>query len=229
MKTISQKVLTKIKDEEIKPIPEWHFSTKHYLLILNTLIWGLVGALSLAMATQFLVDQDWQIYQNNHLAFAERLFIDLPYIWLILLIAISIYIYFNIRHSETGYRWSSGAIIAAGLLAGLIFGLGLYFLGFGQKVDNLVDHNFSFYDSVSDQRIANWSRPMAGYLGGKVLSDTDSVLTLKDFQGNAWQIDISQTKSMLNLNSLEGSQIRIIGKVTAPGYFQARLIYAWPK
>src|SRR5665648_1197459 len=83
MKNISNEVLKKIKDNNIKPKPRWYFITKNYFIWLIFGISIILGSFAFSMVLFIIKQLDWDIYHYIGESFLKTVFVSLPYLWLI--------------------------------------------------------------------------------------------------------------------------------------------------
>jgi hypothetical protein len=227
MKSLSDKIFTKIKSEKIQPRPAWQFRIKKLLFWLMAVLATLVSGLSIGLVAHSAASQDWTIYSDNRFLFSSELISDIPYFWLLAVIIALVIAYLIIRQSNTGYRYSGIFIIVCCFLTSLIIGSTLFATGASRVVDTTLNNDFPAYNSVNDQLIKNWSQPNNGYLGGIILSQAGQTIKLQDFKGKVWQINLDNLKIPTNSKEFIGEKVRIVGRETDQNDFKAQVIYVW--
>ena len=107
MKNISNEVIKKIKDNNIKPKPRWYFITKNYFIWSIFGISIILGSFAFSMVLFIIKQLDWDIYHYMGDSFLKTVFISLPYLWLIFLILFTGVAYYSFIHTKRGYRFKS--------------------------------------------------------------------------------------------------------------------------
>ncbi len=220
-KNFGEELLHKIKDEHLQPKPRWQFLLKNYV------IWG-VGALalflgSIAMSLIILMTRynDWGLYQrldSGHLQF--WLFV-IPFFWIICLIAFVVLVYFDIKHTKKGYRYSPvtimAVIVAASVLLGGIFDI----IGLGARVDNELGRRVPFYDRIIDPHIEFWSHPNEGRITGMIISHQDGNYMLIDRDQVEWDVETQGLKQTSGSGLVVGHPARFLGEIDSDHKFKA--------
>lgn len=227
MTDISKKTLNKIKKEKINPIPKWQFLVKNWVILSAALISALIGALAMAVTFHVAFNRDWFIYRSMpHRPPLGHFLLDLPFIWLALvMITIFIAVYY-FAHSKKGYHWSPFWIILAIIIFSLTVGFGFTFLGLGRRIDTFLGGKVPVYRDVEKGAREVWSEPEEGRLGGEITKIEGDIWSVRDLSGKIWQVDISDV-SYVDLKPAVGSRVKIIGEKTQENLFQAKEIHNW--
>jgi len=225
---ISQKVLTKIKEQQIKPKPKWQFLLNNYSLWIIGITCLIIGAVAASVAIFQLTNGDWDVLSLLGSRALGFFFTSLPYFWLGMIILFLAFAYFGITRTKTGYRYQRAALIT-GLITSIgFFGLSFQMLNFGQSIDRGFRQKSPFYQRINQERGRRWQRPNSGMLAGRIIAISQKTMEIKDFQGNNWVIDISQARMPFN-DFKKDDQVRIIGEKTSNGQFKARAVLPWHK
>ena len=222
-----QKLIAKIKEEKIAPKPRWHF------LLKNSVIWGvgllalLIGAASVSVMIYLFKYNDLDIWSETHSSLGETILLILPYFWLIFLGLFVFILYYNIKHTKSGYRYSMWLILVVSVFTSIILGSGLFWAGFGEKIDLVLSQEAPLYDRVINPRVDFWSRPDEGRLVGLVAAATGQQFILVDREQTEWQVTISPDEARNNQGNIDiivGLPIRLLGKKISDHEFVAEHI-----
>lgn len=169
MKNISNEVLKKIKDSNIKPKPRWYFLTKNYFIWSIFGISIILGSFAFSMVLFIIKQLDWDIYQYIGDSFLKTVFISLPYLWLIFLILFTGVAYYNFIHTKRGYRFKFISILLISLTVSIILGTGLYFNGFSERLENVFSEKTPYYNRLVYTYKKQWMQPKRGLLAGTII------------------------------------------------------------
>lgn len=188
-KNFNDSVLQKIKEQKITPKPKWQF------LLKNSLIWTL-GVLSLvlgAVATSlifYMLTGEESGFGLTHPRNFEALFVIVPFFWIICLAIFAVSVFYYIKHTKKGYKYSPKLIVLGTLVVSLIFGGALSAMGVDRFIDDVLGEKAPMYDRVINPRLDYWSSPENGRLMGMIISQIDSTTyNLVDRGGEAWVIE----------------------------------------
>lgn len=227
---ISEKIIDKIKKEEIKPAPKWHFLLKNYVVWVFFLFSILIGSLSFSVILFFITNSGLDAY-----AFLNRnplggLILSLPRFWLAFLLIFLAVAYYNYKHTKGGYRYNSYLIIILSIIISFIFGSLLFLFGLGKKTDDLLNKNISIYrENTIRHKQRMWGHPEKGFLIGHITKfNGDKNFTLKDFNEKFWEVNGEEAVRMGKFPLTEEMEVRIIGASQEPNIFFARIIKSGP-
>lgn len=220
-----QTLLKKIKSKKIAPKPKWIFILKNYA------IWS-AGFMSLVMSSAafsviiyLLRYNDWGIYNQISNGLLEFTMLTLPYFWLFFL-AVSVFvIYYNIKHTKKGYRYSLLTIITAVITMSSIFGALFFYTGIGSFLDNIFSEKAPFYDKIFNRQIYFWSQPGKGRMAGTIISiSSQDSFVLLDLNKNEWTVNAEDALIMPLANINVSESIRIVGEKLSEKEFRAERI-----
>lgn len=206
-------VLHKIKEEKILPKPKWQF------LLKNSLIWGLgifsllLGATSTSLIFYMLRNEDAGIYSRSGANPVEFLFVIVPLFWIACLIIFAILVYYYIKHTKNGYKYSAKQIILVIVGASLLLGGIVNAFGFDRLVDDALGERAPFYDQVINPQLNYWSDPENGRLTGMVISQqSPTEYSLIDRSGEVWATVLSSEEDDNNTKMIVDHPVRLSGK-----------------
>lgn len=216
-----KEILQKIKEENVKPTPKWHFIFKSYFVWIAFGLSIIIGSLATSVAVHIIATNDLSIAPRLGRPKALHLLETLPYIWITIFAIFIALAYFNLKHTEKGYRLRLPIIILINLISSLILGLALFGLGTANRIENFAIEKIPAYKTlIENQMTRRWQQEEAGLLIGEVTSISDNQIQITDFKGNEWDIQISSQIPPIS----EGEIIHIIGEKTSENSFEAERI-----
>jgi hypothetical protein len=149
----------------------------------------------------------------------------LPYVWLIFLAFFIFVLYYNLKHTGRGYRYSVATVAAISIILSFILGVIFFQLGAGSVIDDLLGERLPLYPQVFNQSITFWNAPEEGRLAGLVVAqNSPSEFILWDIDRQEWQV-VSEEGNYFLPGAVEVSRpIRIVGVKIGDNVFQAREI-----
>lgn len=229
MKNLIQDTIEKIKKQKISPEPKWKYLLKKYGLWSLFVIVLALTAISFSAAFDNSSNLDWDLYRFTRQNMAVYFLSIIPYFWIILVAFFLIAAFFEIRRTETGYRYSwlkiSGTIVG-GIL---IFGTFTTLLGFGGKFNSALAKNFPYCGwHLLVTKESQWMQPEKGFLAGTITSVSGNALEIDDLDGKDWNIEINEKTSIRpSVDVSQKEVIKIIGKKQDAKNFKADEIRPW--
>jgi hypothetical protein len=228
MKNIIQETIEKIKDQHIQPEPKWKYLAKKYGL------WALFGAvvilaaLAFSTASEIAGQLDWDLYRFSRQSRLLYFLSIVPYFWVVLTALFFLAAFFEIRRTETGYRYSLAKISLVIIGGILVFGLAMTSFGLGGKLNGAMSKNFPIYGRHMMTRESQWMQPQKGFLAGIIQSVSEENLDLEDLNGGDWNISIDErTLIRPSANIAKGEMIKVIGQDKGNSVFEASEIRPW--
>lgn len=213
MNDISHKVLSKIDEEAIKPIPRYLFVARSVAMSIIIIFSMIIGIISASLIMYNAANKDWDIYKYLDQSFFVFFVNSLPYVWIVLIISSLVITVVTLEHNRRGYRHSPWKISILAIVFALIIGLAVFVFGFGEKIDNYLGTKFSAYQTVESQKAAVWNQPSNGLFSGEIKSVGESSIELESYDGRVWQIDYAAAVIRNNVQIAIGSQVKIIGQL----------------
>lgn len=231
MEDLGRKVVEKIKEQKMCPVPRWRFLAK------DGAVWGafavsvLIGSLAFSILLHIFAANGWHLYKYLHRGIIGYILITFPYIWFVFLVLFLALAYYNFRCTEKGYRPGTSLILGASVFASLFLGTVLFAWGLGGKIEDLVIANIPAYGQVvcCHHRKDVWSQPEKGLLSGKILQIKDvRNFTLEDFRGVSWHIkEAGDEASGGKLNIEPGIEVKMVGNKGKDHIFFFQEIWPW--
>ncbi len=221
---ISQIVLTRIKDEGIKPISRNLFSIKRVLFWVIVGLSFIVGAFSFALVLSALLNNDWDLLNKFGFNF---IFKTLPYFWLISLALFTILGEYYYRKTLFGHRRGFFVIVGVYLVSTTLFGLIFYLAGIGNIVEDSFSEISPGYRNVILNRMEVWSHPEEGLLSGKVIFIGENEIQIVDPKGTIWIVNSENYNTRGKFQIEVGRIIKIMGDLNEDNVFKAEEIRPW--
>jgi len=229
MKNIIQDTLEKIKSRGVTPEPRWKYIIKKYTLWSAFAVVAILGALSFSIASNSLLQLDWDLYRfSNQNALIYTLSL-LPYFWIIIIGAFLILTFFELRKTEKGYRfsWLRLSLISIGSV--IIFGFIFFLTGLGRNFNSLLTRNVPYYGQhMMVTKETQWTQPENGFLSGSLTYVSKNTLEITDLNNKDWDILLDKnTLVRPSVTIVKGETIKIIGTKKSNSSFQATEIRPW--
>jgi hypothetical protein len=228
MKDLIADTIGKIKKQHISPEAKWKYLLKKYS------IWALLGALIVFGGAAFsatyetLSSLDWDLYQFMHqsrIGYGLSIF---PYFWSILFFLFAAFAFFDVRKTETGYRFSLLKISIITLGGIFVLGLLMSYFNLGRGFNGVMSNKLPYGKSMMVTKESQWNNPINGFLAGTILSNSASILSIDDLNGEKWNVQLNE-KTLIRprANVESGQMIKIIGTKLDGNNFQAIEIRPW--
>ncbi|MBU0647647.1 hypothetical protein KJ855_00530 [Patescibacteria group bacterium] len=224
---ISDKVISKIKKEDVKPIPKWHFVLEHGLLWLLLLFLIVGGGMLLGIAYLELNDAQWDlrpVVGKEWFGFVLAVF---PYFWLFLFGVVAVLAYYNFVNTPKGYRYPKYQIIVFGLLIIILTAIGFHFLGFVKNSRDFLRDQTPLWERLHLDQEKIYHAPEKGIIVGKVIGAKENILEIEHLDGSRWKVDIGQLEQEFEF--IPGQKVIVVGRMLKEGEFEAKKIRALRK
>jgi hypothetical protein len=225
---LSNKVLQKIKKENLKPKPKWEFLLKNYVF------WGafglsiLIGGLASSVAIFRITTADWDIARRlgqHPISFGFR---TMPYFWLIILAAFALLAYYNFKHTKEGFKFRLPLTITASILGSIVLGFAFFGAGIAKNMDKQALKHIPLYESMhSKQRVDMWSQTEKGLIAGEIIEIKEGSIKIENLKGEEWTINTGDLPQEIIVKLKEGMAIGAKGKTIEDGIFNAENIRPW--
>jgi hypothetical protein len=225
MSELEKRVLDEIAARKLAPRPAYVFLARRsvsWALAAGAILMGAVCfALLLFAVTDYFATG---LRQIDNMPFDEVL-PAVPLLWLACLVLFLIGASYGLRHTARGYRYTIARLLAVSLAASLGLGAILHVSGAGNWLHAALALQFPSYRRLTHVPFEEWSRPDTGKLGGTVVAAVEGQsLTLLDFKGVTWTVDVSAAEIGLDNALIEEGDIAITGTRTGPATFKAATI-----
>jgi hypothetical protein len=229
MKNLVQETIEKIKNQHLTPEPRWKYLAKKYFL---WVLFGLVvilTAISFSAAVDNANNLDWDLYRFMHQNMIAYYLSIAPYFWIISVAFFLIAAFFEIRRTETGYRYSWLKISAITIGGTLLFSMFILFGGLGGKFNSALAKTFpNFSRHMVVTKESQWMQPEKGFLAGTIKSVSGNNLEIDDLNGKDWNIQTDEKTSVRpSVDVSQKETIKIIGTKRDANNFKADEIRPW--
>ncbi|PIR75957.1 MAG: hypothetical protein CO030_01010 [Candidatus Magasanikbacteria bacterium CG_4_9_14_0_2_um_filter_42_11] len=217
---IKQKILDTIEEKQITPIPAWKFLFRTYGLWILSGFLLVLGSFGVASMVFLFTKNDWDIYNELNESKITHLFSTLPYLWIAIFLLMLVLLYIDIRHTKRGYKYTSLPLVFAALGTSILLGLGLHFIGVGQKIDTLITKTHPGQAHIFNPRLKALSHPEKGILTGRVIiieatsSSTTRVYVENPLLEGRWIVIVEPTTILPPTGIHLQDRIRALGKET---------------
>ncbi|MBK8671410.1 MAG: hypothetical protein IPN89_19015 [Saprospiraceae bacterium] len=223
----AQKIIDKIKGENIQPRPEWSFASAEYIKWGAFMLFISIGSISFSIILFAISVNGFDMLQHFKHSKLESILVILPILWLATLILFLGGSIVSIMHTGRAYKYSFGKWV--GLSTGISIAIGtLFFITGGAKwLEHKFETNIESYESIQEKKTAIWSQPELGTLSGEIVEVAGDTLYIKDFKSRFWTIDISSAFIAPKVVMETTEQIKLNGKKTGDAIFKADQIKPW--
>jgi hypothetical protein len=220
----SDKIISKIKEEKLKPRPRWEFIFKNYFLWIVGFLSLFFGALSFSLVI-YLFNSSVDIFSDRFGASFWRAFLAVvPVFWLIFLALFVFLFYLNLKKTKRAYKYSPFFILIIGLISSIALGTSFYMIGFGKKLDSALGKNINpiVYGRFMNPQLDFWSEAEEGRIAGIISRlGKDKSFFLLDKNLDEWLVYYNDINSRHILNIEKGALIRCFGEKISEDQFRA--------
>ena len=228
MKDISDKVIKRIKEGDVKPYSKWRFILHRFVMWVLFGISILIGSVASGVAIFQLQHAEWDLYQHFSHSLLEFVILVVPYFWLIFMIGFTVFAYYFFRRTERGYRYSVVVLVLVSLGVSIAGGLIFDKVGFAERLEGLFSDRVSFYRALQERKERVWMAPENGLLAGKIIEVMpDGTMEFVDFNNQRWTLLARHAVWRRSLKPMKGLKIKIIGRMKSNKVFVAEEIRPW--
>jgi hypothetical protein len=223
----AQKILDRIKNQDIKPKPLWQVWLKRFA------IWAIIvfaicfGAISFSVILYVIQEADFDLLSQFDDSRIELILALMPFIWVLFLILFLFLSVAGLRYAPKGYKHSLRKIFGVTTLISVVLGAFICVMGGGQYFDQTFEDRIGNYRGVEQRKIEMWSRPADGRLSGTITSVSLSSFVLTDHNNIEWTIEYPDAFVAGRVQLTEGEMVKLIGNVKDANTFTAAEIRPW--
>lgn len=229
MAKFSTKIIKKIKEEKVIPVPKWQFLLKDsfiWTLFVLSILFGSLGisiVIYLVHNSEILTDLSWIR------SFSDIFIFGIPLLWFLIVLFFVFTIFYHLKNTEGAFRYGILRIFVVSLLLSLFLGFILFKQGVSYALSNMFEKKIPQYTKLMDSRYSVWMRPEEGFLAGDVNSiDTiNKEISLSDLDGKDWDVNYSEARVRGRVTLQEGERVKILGSVSEGSTFNAIDIRPW--
>ena len=228
-KSISQKVLQKIKQEKISPKSKWNFflcRTGVGIILVGCFILGAMSfGIIFSLFSQFEMERIFSRPGGMRMIFSS-----LPYVWIFLLATFLVLTVIEFVKTRHGYKYRTKNVALVFFLAVIFSGGVFHALGVSQKTENYLENYFPAYGQIIKTPKDVWLQPQRGLLSGTIVADDEKnchCLKLRDWEEKIWEVEYSKALIRARVRKNEGEMIKILGSDLGEHKFEAEEIRPW--
>ncbi len=228
MKDISKEVLEKIKSEQVRPLPRWHFVFRRSFLFGLFVLSILIGGLASSVVIFQLTHAEWDLYRHLRHSLFEFTVLVIPYFWLGFMLCFALFTSLFFRRTGKGYRYRSSALVLLSMAVSLALGVVLYWGGLSWRFEGIFQAHVPFYQRIQMCRMRICVCPEHGLLAGEIVGISgQGEFRLRDFKGKMWHVQARQAVWRGGMKPGKGAIVKIIGKMNGKDRFMAKEIRPW--
>lgn len=177
-----------------------------------------IGAVAVSVMMFVSLHAGYAFYEATHDSAWEFFLEVLPFVWILVLIAMVALAYYNIRHTRKGYRYPLWQLVISSLLLSIVGGGALQAAGFGYLMDKVLSENMPMVRTLTGVEHKMWQNPDKGRMVGVFSgfdegNQTEALFTTVD--GTEWTIEVSELMPK-DINLLvTGEKVRLLGMVAS--------------
>lgn len=227
----SEKIISKIEEEKLKPKPRWEFVFKNYFLWTIAVLSLIFGAISFSLII-YLFNSSGSIFSDRFGASLFEIFLAIVPVFWLLFLALFIFLFcLNLKKTKKAYKYSLFFILLIGLISSIALGTSFCMFGFSKKLDSVFGKNINsvVYSRFMNPQLDFWSEPEKGRLSG-VVSDlgSDKSLYLVDKDSKEWLVLYTNLNTPHVLRIEKGLPVRFFGEKLSNDQFKAVRIMPMP-
>ena len=211
-KDLSKDIIDKIESEKIEPKSKLNFIFKDYFIWFLFALSIVIGSLAVSVLIH-VVKIDYNSFSMLQIGFGRKIFMIVPYTWLLCLVVFITVAYYYLKHTKKGYKINPYLIIVISVIASIVFGSTAYVLGAGRTVEDVAYRHLPIYDMIADQKMKLWHDPESGRLMGIVTGKTDDSYLLIDLKKEQWTVRYNEELPLKK-------KVRLLGEIINQGEFE---------
>jgi hypothetical protein len=223
----SDKLLEKIQDRQVRPIPRWHYQLKDVTTWAAFVICVLFGALAFSVVLFAIQQADFNMVSHMSHSAGELLLVLVPVFWIVSLVIFLVFAIFSLQKSRKGYKFTSLSMLGFSTALSMLLGTVFFISGGALWLEHSFATHVGNYESVNERKMRVWSAPQNGSLSGTILSASDDTFELEDFNGKTWIIEYKEADIVPAVGISDGELIKMTGEMTSDHTFKADKIRPW--
>lgn len=227
---LQESIVARIEAEDITPRSKWLFLGREFIV---WFLWALsvcLGVFAVSVSLYVLIHTQYAFYEATHENFLTFMVDFLPLAWLMVFALMTIFAYYNFRHTRGGYRYPMSKIFFSSLLFSIVGGVVLHAAGMGYLLERELEKWVPIYHSMESRERALWQQPQDGRLLGHLLSGevgSSSAITFIDVDGMTW-VMITEDLFEPDLRLLTSKKmVRVIGFADQSQQFHPCGVFPW--
>lgn len=221
------KILKKIKKEEIKPIPKWQGQLTNGAFWLAVIVAVILSSIFLSIILINIFEIPLETFRYLQVGrYARIIFEIFPFLGLFLVITSLILGLLAFHKTKHGYRYSFILLISVLSAIVLLVGFGLHGFKINKPLRKFTDSQIP-YDLRGGifNKAQRTSLLEEGLLGGEIIGEIKNKFFIKDLFGDKWEIDYDNNTKIRNGTELKMSDhVIIVGEHQGGFSFKAFVI-----
>jgi len=223
----AQKIIDKIKTENIKHRQAWIFSAQELMTWSAFLLFILIGSISFSIILFAISVSGFDLLLHFKHSKMESVLVLLPLLWLAVLIFFLGASIASVVHTGRAYKLSFSKWVSLSTGISMAIGTLFFITGGARWLEHKFETNIESYESIQEKKTAIWSQPDLGTLSGEIISYDDQTITIKDWKSIIWNISYQEAFIAPVVKIEEGVQIKLNGTKTGSNTFKAESIKPW--
>ena len=223
----AQKIVDKIKNDNIQPRPQWTFTYSEWLKWASYALFVVMGSISFSIILFAISINGFDMLQHFEHSKLESITVLLPILWLATLIIFLGGSIISVMHTGRAYKYSFGKWMRLSTGISMAIGTMFFITGGARWLEHQFETNIESYESLLEKKSAIWSQPELGTLSGEIVDINEDTIRMKDWNSNLWTIHTTDAFVAPVLDMQAGTQIKLNGKLLNKTTFKAEKIRPW--
>ncbi|MEZ4912237.1 MAG: hypothetical protein R2774_15420 [Saprospiraceae bacterium] len=223
----AQKILDKIKGDQIQPNPRWTYTYKEWLKWIAYIVFIGIGSMAFSVILFSISVNGFDLVQHFKHSVWESFLVLLPILWLSTLVFFLGASVISVMQTGRAYKYTLGKWLSLSIGLSLTLGTLFFVTGGAKWLEHTFETNIESYESLLEKKTAIWSQPNLGTLSGEVQDSIGDTIILKDWKGAVWTIHIKNTHIAPSVDLSIGNLIKINGNALGDTIFHAEKIRPW--
>jgi hypothetical protein len=207
-------ILKKIKTEDLKPRPSWHFWLRNIAFWSIFALAALIGGRAIGVMGMVFSDIDIPFLMEAHGPLLHHITTILPLFWIIFFLLFLLLANYGLHHTKRGYRLGTTKLVGINLIISFAIGGGAFLIEDGEKFEKFVHEKAPIFKKMEDNRRQVWNNPNEGRIAGTIIIIQDeTILVLDDFNNTTWTVNYSEAQMRRRFDLREGIKIGIVGNI----------------
>ncbi len=227
MTGLDRKIIEAIAKRGLTPRPYAYFLARNSIFWTLAIVSVLLGAIAVAVIIFAGADFVATGGRGFDALPLDDILAYVPFVWIATLALFMLSALYSVRQTRRGYRFRTLHVVSAAILASVVIGGLLHLLDVGSQTHQFLQHRLALYDRLTLSREDRLNDPDGGFLAGRLLAvEVGKELTLEDFQGHVWTIDIAGATLRNDVLAVD-EDLAIDGTRTGPATFKASAVRDW--
>lgn len=223
----AEKIVDKIKSENIEPRPAWVFTAREWGARLSYLLFLIAGSISFSIILFAVSVQGFDLLDHAKHSALETLLVILPVLWLAFLVVFLGASVFSVLFAGRSYKYSFGKWLAVSTGLSMTLGTLFFITGGAGWLENQFETHVESYESLLEKKTSIWSQPELGTLSGEITEVYDEYFMLNDWKNQSWKVETGSAFIAPVIEPGPGVLVKITGRKSGNLEFVAEKIRPW--